>query len=222
MGEPASNLRPLLGDPLRVLVFSDGVRRVARYWLAGSNSTYVLVIEERGYVVSFDAFTEAAPAGVLANAPPDPFGVRLGERLDKVRAAHPDFRGDLDDEGNPFLVARASATIGVEYSFENNRVRRFQWAVPVPAGTPLAPLTAATGDALSSAILDVQESETDGVAWEYRYLAFHPCAEDVRWQLQKQSLLNAGGRAYDRLHVVCPATKSERDYYFDVTSYYGK
>jgi hypothetical protein len=223
LGEPASNLRAALGDPLRVVVFSDGTRHVARYWLPGSDSTYVLVVEERGYVVSFDAFTDAVPTGVIESVPPDPFGVRLGETLESVRAKHPGFHGELDESGNPFFVARISSSAGVEYSFEDNRVRRFQWVMQVPTeASALAPLTAATGDALSSAILDVQPNETDGVAWEYRYLAFHPCTETARWQLQSQSLLHDGGRAYDRLHVVCAATKTERDFYFDVTSYYGK
>jgi hypothetical protein len=223
LGGPASNLRPLLGDPLRVLSFNSGARHVARYWLAGSNSTYVLVVEERGYVVSFDTFTDTAPTRVLENVPADPFGVHLGDTLENVKAKHPDFRGDVDEDGNPFLVGRISSTTGVEYSFQNDRVRAFQWATPAPTGNAaLAPLAVVSGDSTSSAILDMQQGETDGVAWEYRYLAFHPCTENAHWQLKSQSLLNDGGRAYDKLHVVCPPTKTERDYYFDITNYYGK
>jgi hypothetical protein len=223
LGEPASNLRSVLGDPLRVVSFNNENSHVARYWLPGSSSTYVLVIEERGYVIGFDAFTDRAPTGVIATVPADPFGVRLGETLASVKAAHPEFRGDLDEGGSPFLIGQISSTIGVEYSFEGDRVRRFQWEMPVPTGKPaLAPLLAPTGDAPSSAILDVQRNESDGVAWEYRYLAFHTCTDTANWQLERQSLLQQNGRAYDRLHVVCPATKAERDFYFDITDYYGK
>jgi hypothetical protein len=207
---------------LRVAFFDNGDRRVARYWIAGANSTYVLVIEERGYVVGFDAFTDAPPSGVIENVPPDPFGVRLGETLAALKAAHPGFNADVDDNGNPFLVARVSSATGVEYSFQDGRVRRFQWQTSVPAGKALASLTAAAGDSLSSAILDMQQNEIDGVAWEYRYLAFHPCTQSARWQLVKQSLVREGGRAYDRLHVACPTTKAERDFYFDITNYVGK
>ena len=78
------------------------------------------------------------------------------------------------------------------------------------------------GDSFATAILDMQENEDAGVAWEYRFLAFHPCAENTRWQLKNQALTKNGGRAYDLLHVVCPATKAERDFYFDITSFYGK
>lgn len=221
LGEPASNLRAALGDPLRVLSFANGAH-VGRYWLAGSNSTYVLVVEHRGYVVSFDVFTDDVPASAIETVPPDPFGVRLGETLQDVRAKHPEFHGDLDEGGNPFLVGQVSRTTGVEYSFEGNRVRRFQWAAPVPAGVTLAPLTAPAGDALSSAILDMQPNEADGTAWEYRYLAFHPCTESARWQLLRQALLRDGGREYDELHVLCAPTKAERDFYFDITNYFGK
>jgi hypothetical protein len=223
LGEPAANLRATLGDPLRVLTFDNGNRHVARYWLAGSNTTYVIVVEERGYVASFDAFTDSAPSAVIETVPADPLGVRLGETVQQVRSGHPNFRGDTDEGGNPFFVAAVSSTTGAEYSFEDNRVRRFQWAVQVPKDKPeLAPLTTPSGEAISSAILDVQQNESDGVAWEYRYLAFHPCTQTARWQLQRQSLLHDGGRAYDDLHVVCAPTKAERDFYFDITRYYGK
>jgi hypothetical protein len=223
LGEPASNLRPTLGDPLRVISFNGGTRHVARYWLTGSKSTYVLVVEERGYVVSFDAFTDAAPTAVFENVPPDPFGVRLGETLASVRTKHPQFRGDTDEGGEPFLIGQISQTIGAEYSFEGGRVRRFQWAAADSGDKPaLAALTAASGDALASAILDVQRSEADGVAWEYRYLAFHPCTQTASWHLASQSLIHDGGRVYDDLHVVCPSTSVRREFYFDITSYFGR
>jgi hypothetical protein len=79
-----------------------------------------------------------------------------------------------------------------------------------------------TGDSTADAILDVQQNETDGVDWEYVYLSYHPCDHDTLWKVQKQALVNAGGRAYDLLHVVCPTTKAERDIFFDVTPYFGK
>ena len=223
LGEPAAALRASLGDPLRVLAFDNANRHVARYWLPGSNTTYVIVVEERGYVVSFDAFTDAPPPAIIQTVPADPLGVRLGETLQEVRTKHPNFRGDTDEGGNPFFVAAVSSTTGVEYSFEDNRVRRFQWAAQIPKDKPvLAPLTSPSGDAVASAILDLQQNEADGVAWEYHYLAFHPCTQTASWKLQRQSLLRDGGRAFDDLHVVCPPTNVQRDFYFDVTSYYGK
>jgi len=68
----------------------------------------------------------------------------------------------------------------------------------------------------------MMRNETDDVAWEYRYLAFHPCDKDTRWRLIHQSVVKQGEHAYDRLHVVCPTTKAERDFYFDNIAYFGK
>jgi len=223
LGAPAAPLRTVLGDPLRVIAFDNAARDVARYWLPGSNSTYVLVVEERGYVVSFHTFTDETPSAPIETVPPDPFGVRLGQTLESVKAAHPQFRDGVDESGDPFLLGRLSSTTGVEYSFENDRVRSFQWAMSAPIEKPeLAPLLGASGDAFSSAILDMQQNERDGVDWEYRYLAFHPCTQTARWKLERQSLLRNDGREYDRLHVVCPATQAEHDFYFDITNYFGK
>ena len=85
LGEPASALRAVLGDPLRIVAFDKDDTRVARYWLPGANSTYLLVIERRGYAEGFDVFTDTAPSEVLANVAPDPSGVRLGDTMDSVK-----------------------------------------------------------------------------------------------------------------------------------------
>jgi hypothetical protein len=220
LGAPASMLRAQLGDPLRIV--SVNGRRVARYWLPGANSTYLLVVEGNGYISAFEAFTDA-PTAVLDNVAPDPSGLRLGDTLENVKAAHPDAGAAIDQDGRQTLLARISDTVGAIYVFENGRLRSFQWVTKTPAAAPaLPPISEPTGDSLFAAILDKQADETDGDAWEYRYLAFHPCSGDQGWQLKSQALLRDAGHAYDRLHVVCPATNAERDFYFDITSFFGK
>ncbi|MGB8150658.1 MAG: hypothetical protein WCE97_05630 [Candidatus Cybelea sp.] len=54
LGAPAAGLRPLLGDPLRIVPFKNGARRIARYWIPGANSTYFLVTEEEERDFYFD------------------------------------------------------------------------------------------------------------------------------------------------------------------------
>ncbi len=220
LGAPASSLRPLLGDPLRIVPLNG--RRVARYWLPGANSTYLLVVEESGYISSFEAFTDVTPTAVMDNVAPDPSGVRLGDTLEAVKSAHPDYHSAIDQDDRPLLVVHVSSTTNAGYVFQDGRMRSFQWTTQLAAQPALPPLGAPNGDSPFAAILDKQANETDGVAWEYRYLAFHPCSGDTRWQIKNQSLMHAAGRAYDRLRVVCPATNSERDFYFDITSYFGK
>lgn len=221
LGAPASTLRPKLGDPLRIVPVNG--RRVARYWLPGANSTYLLVVEYAGYISSFEAFTDAAPTAVLDNVEPDPSGVRLGDTLETVKSVHPDYHSAIDPDDRPLLAVTISPTTNASYVFQDGRLRSLQWTTTAQAARPaLPPLTAPAGDSLFAAILDKQSNETYGVAWEYRYLAFHPCSGDTRWQIKSQSAMHAAGRAYDRLHVVCPATNAERDFYFDITSFFGK
>ena len=40
LGAPAAAIRAVYGDPLRVVLFNNGARRIARYSLPGSDSTY--------------------------------------------------------------------------------------------------------------------------------------------------------------------------------------
>jgi hypothetical protein len=221
LGAPASTLRGQLGDPLRIVPVNG--QRVARYWLPGANSTYLLVVEQSGYIAAFEVFTDVAPTAVLDNVAPDPSGVRLGDTLESVKSAHPDYRAAIDQDGRPELFVHASNAVVAQYVFENGRLRSFEWSTTDRAPGPgLPPMIAPTGDSLFAALLDKQANETDGVAWEYRYLAFHPCSGDAKWQVKNQTVVHGGGRTYDRLHVVCPATNAERDVYFDITTYFGK
>lgn len=223
LAAPASTLRPVFGDPLRVVLFDNGARRIARYWLPGSTSTYALVIEERGYIIGLEAFTNVPPTGPIETVPPDFLGVRLGETLEDVRSKAPQLHSSTDDDGTPMLIGRVSETLGAGYSFQNGRAAIIHWSTKIRHGdSELPPLADPSGEDYSSAVLDMQKNETDGVSWEYRYLGFHPCADSTPWQLRKQALVQHDGRSYDVLHVACPPTKSERDFYFDITSYFGK
>jgi hypothetical protein len=84
----------------------------------------------------------------------------------------------------------------VRYGFKNGRVTAILWSTSVlHDGADGPPLADPAGDSISTAILNMQTNEIDGVAWEYRYLAFHPCGNDGRWRLKQQALMNKEGRA---------------------------
>lgn len=223
LGAPASSLRPLIGDPVRITLVSNGTRRLARYWLPGADSTYVIVVEERGYIGAFDIFTDAAPAAVLDNVPADQLGIRLGDTFATAQQQATPLHRGADENGAPILIGKVTPSIGAAYSFQGDRVQGIHWSTVLPGGAPELPaLTLAAGDAISTAIVDGQKNESDGIAWEYRFLSFHPCGDGAFWKLQSQSLLHDGGRSYDKLHVFCPPTKGERDFYFDISSFFGK
>jgi hypothetical protein len=223
LGAPVSTLRPLVGDPLRVVKAPDGETRIGRYWLPGLSSTVFLIVEKRGYIQAFSATTKDVSAGGFESVPPDPSGVRLGDSLDSVKALHPTFHSEAAEDGSPQLVGEvANPTAGVVYEFQGGRVRSFQWGM-LDAGLPELPgLADPAGDSTATAVLDLQKTESQGVNWEALYLGYHRCDDRTRWDLVRQSVARENGHVYDRLHVSCPTTKTVRDFYFDITSYYGK
>ena len=223
LGAPVSTLRPALGDPLRIVASPDGSLHAARYWIAGSNATFFIVLDKRGTIEAVHAFTTTMEPNAFANVPADPSGVRLGDTLESVKAAHPKFRPETTDDGAPQLVGLVGDSTEVTYEFNDRRVRSFQWTLPVADGAPAQPpLAMPHGDSIATAILDTQKDESNGVRWEYMYLAFTPCDGETSWRSKGQALINSGGRAYDRLHAACPTTKAERDFFFDISAYFGK
>jgi len=211
-----------LGDPLRIVNFPNQ-RDVARYWIAKSDAL-IFVIEQSGYVIGFRASFETAPQAPQTNVPADPSGVRLGDTLDSIKVSHPGLHASTDSDGTQMLVGRTDQpNVGAAYEFDNGRARSFQWSIRLPPDLPaIQQAVQPSGASTSDAILDAQSSEDTGVDWEYAYLAYHPCDGRTRWSIQNQSVSSTGGRDYDRLHVVCSTTKTERDFYFDITPYYGK
>ncbi len=223
LGAPAAALRSSFGDPVRLVVLDNGSTPVARYWPPGNDATYFLVVEKSGYIDRFEIFSHTPPAAILANVPPDPFGVRLGDSMENVQREHSNLRSGTSPQGMPVLLGNSGNAANVIYSFENDRLESILWVNQATDNRrAVTGLTLPAGDSFKTAIADVAKNESDGVAWEYRFLSFNPCAENSAWKLQSQALASQGGRAYDVLHVVCPATNQKRDFYFDITSYFGK
>src|SRR5665213_3044412 len=86
LGQPASELRSLLGDPVLVTRFpldqSPGApqrpERKARYTLSLQEPLYALVSERHGVIVGIEAFSPRPLTAEQASVVPDPSGVRLG------------------------------------------------------------------------------------------------------------------------------------------------
>ncbi len=223
LGTPASKLKATFGDPLRITQGND--ERVARYWIPGDDATFFLITEQRGYIFAFHAFTTSTPIAALENVPADPSGVHLGDTIQTVEQLHPSFKTETGDQGEPMLIGPGPLPdTAVIYDFDQGRVHSFAWQMEVPAGLPALPmLTEPDGSSMSNAIVDVQSDEFAGVHWEYLFIAFQPCDGNTAWRPSgEQALLSEHQRTYDRDHVVCPTTKAERDYYFDISSYFGK
>jgi|GEM_PF-1251269 len=222
-------------------------QRKARYWLGGSVS--LIVTERRGRVVGLDAYAPEVPDSPITSVAPDPLGARLGQKFEeittqimlfrrKLRDAHVEVGRGVDVVGEriPELVFTFGdhnlefaglPGVTVRYEFEAGRVNLIQWnltpsAIDALAGEDLPLIGEAGGDGFATAILEAQPDEMTGVRWEYIYLDLHRCDGDSRWKSKGQALASNGGRRYDILHAVCPTTKAERDFFFDITPYFGK
>ena len=223
LGAPVSTLRPLAGDPLRIVKAPDGMARIGRYWLPGLSSTAFLIVEKRGYIQAFSATTKDVSAGGFESVPPDPSGVRLGDELESVKKLHPEFHAEAAEDGSPQLVGEvADPAAGVVYEFQDGRVRSFQWGMLDVSGPELPGLVDPAGDSTATAILNLQRTASQGSNWETLYLGYHRCDERVRWNVVRQSVVRENGHVYDRLHVACASTRDVRDFYFDVSSYAAK
>lgn len=234
LGAPAAMLRQTLGDPILVTRYPNesdpGIppQRIARYWVGGT-PMFLLVGERYGRVTAIQVYTDATPirdlpSVALVKIPPDPSGVVLGQTLAEVSALRPNAQRQ-GPEGEGTLVERRPDVV-VNYDFSGGRLYHISWRVASPAATPpsdvLPELAEPAGDSFSTAILDSQTAELTGVRWEYVFLTYHRCAADQSWKKQKQTLARRGAQIYDLLHVTCPTTGAERDFYFDITPYFGK
>jgi hypothetical protein len=77
------------------------------------------------------------------------------------------------------------------------------------------------GSSPETAVVITASSSPAGIAQEYSYLE-RVCGErGVAWKLAKQMLISQDRREYDCLCIEM-SDGSRRDYWFDITSFYGK
>lgn len=85
-------------------------------------------------------------------------------------------------------------------------------------GTDL-PIAGGDGSSLEQAIVLVHHPMGYPAQLEHAVLNALAKARGFRWRLERQALMNANGRAYDRMEIMTvpggPAT-----YYFDITAYW--
>jgi len=80
---------------------------------------------------------------------------------------------------------------------------------------------AATGLSPEDAIVIEAEDEMRGIAAEYAWLAQHLGQRGKAWELEIQALMQHDGRYMDCLKVKL-RDGTVRDYYFDISAFFGK
>ncbi|TYT26725.1 hypothetical protein FZO89_10900 [Luteimonas viscosa] len=74
-----------------------------------------------------------------------------------------------------------------------------------------------SGETPEAAIVIDAKSSAEGVPLEYRWIERN--LPDSK--IERQALVNNGGKIYDRFDVVLPSGE-KRSVYFDITKYFGK
>jgi hypothetical protein len=234
MGEPVSSLRQRLGDPLHVRRYpdlliaaglkpaADAPQRKMDFWIGG---TFALIVSERhGYVVGIELYAAETPTEPVTSLPADPRGALLGQSIAELTQHLNDKPATLNGVSS-LDATDASTGLHVRYAFDKgylNSIRWFRTPAQDMATTDLPELTEPRADGFASAVLDGQTNEASGVRFEYMFVNAHPCDGRTRWKVAQQALVSHDQRKYDVLHVVCPTTQAERNFYFDITRYFGK
>src|SRR5690349_20003041 len=88
---------------------------------------------------------------------------------------------------------------------------------PPASATRAVVFSAGDGSSIEKAVIVQASNENDGVAAEYKWLKEHYPG----YARGNQSLMNSGGRAYDRLEITT-SNGQPLSVFFDITSFFGK
>lgn len=197
LGEPISQVRAQLGDPLNENDLGQGITK-SRY-LVDDNTALLGVDRKDGAVVMLSLTS----AGNKSSTAADPFGIQLGATEAAVQQARGKPGATDDGDGaNRLLYGTAPMW---HYIFHDGVLgmiivtTRSNDASPTTPDPPLH-----TGASIADAIVIKNETEMTGVGWEYAYLAYHPCNAEVQRKMVKQSLVTQAKHDYDVLQTSCP------------------
>jgi hypothetical protein len=240
LGQPAQELRATLGDPILVTAFPDALikagrtidptmpsQRTARFWIPPATTTFALISERDGVVTSIELFVAGIVTGPIAGLPASPTGVSIGMAVDDAISR----RGAPAAHTESHLTYAFKGGIAETYGIQNGLINSITFlllptiatsTINPNAGPSLAPFREPDGMTPDTAILDMMPKEDPGVRWEYIYLAFHPCDGTTQWKRPTRSMVVQGARRFDKFHLVCETTHTERDLWFDITPYFGK
>ena len=71
-------------------------------------------------------------------------------------------------------------------------------------------------------IVIVADNELIGVQMEYAHINAETCVCGGSWEVQEQSLMREDERWIDKIDVKCRKCGTEKAFYFDVSSFFGR
>jgi len=215
LGESPKDVRSQLGKPREIVPSSVG--DLWRYDVDNGNVTLELVVTQ-GQVLNIGARVKDGKQSSLA----DPMGGALGMSGQALQSARGVPLATYDDGAS---IAYGEAT-GIRwfYSLDGGVVTGIEVSKPLPPAAPAEVIVDAShdGSRVDRAMIVKATTQEDATNAELSYLHGLQCENGGSWQVTGQELVPAGGKFFDLYHMACTTTKAVRDYYFDVTSSYGK
>jgi len=215
LGESPKDLRPTLGKPREVVPSSVG--DLWRYDVDNGNVTLELVVVQ-DQVLNIGVRVKDGKQSTLA----DPMGGALGMSAQALQTARGTPLATYDDGAS--IAYGEAAGIRWFYSLDNGAVTGIEVSKPLPPPVPAQIVVDGShdGSRVDRAMIVKATTQTESTNAELAYLHGLQCESGGNWQVSGQELVPAGGRFFDLYHVTCSTTKAVRDYYFDITSSYGK
>ncbi|HEY8313787.1 MAG TPA: hypothetical protein VIG51_06395 [Candidatus Baltobacteraceae bacterium] len=220
LGETVQQLVIERGDPLSTSN-QGGVAEYVYFTPTGNSIEFVGV--ERGNVASVEVRPSPVGDQLTKGDDPSALGVHFGDTAKELLAIGKDrfisagsagdgtFRGDDGLEYTFGMTAAKVTTILARLPKDRLDVLPAYTSAPTLHG----------GASYADALVVKAANEDVGVRSEYAYIMMHPCAGG-RWKTTHQTLDKHDGVFYDKLSAQCDAGKGNRDFYFNISDYFGK
>ena len=215
IGEPMANLRPTLGDPIRV----DVARNFAIWrYLTHGDGIYLDVLVSNNVAQSVTVVSRLS--GVAYTAPS---GVAFGMTADQVRAKLGPARREStnSDDGSLDLWYPALPYAWI-YEFHANKLDFIQLIASPDLVRQLPPGPLATpndGTSLPNAIWIRPPNMLANSVWIDAFLATNGCGHNGHWKELSLKLVADAAKndpfAYSVVHAQCSDGSTERDFFFD-------
>jgi hypothetical protein len=211
LGEPLSAVASRLGDPITV---SKDPTLTKFVYLTDDTNSFVTVLSEHGIVSGVRLWSVTTQPGKTL----DPYGIALGDAVDKLVAKRGKPARESADIDGPFDAYQDRDVLWLYHIKGDQSVTSITLSTTDTAladlpQQPLPPVHSGTSPA--DAIRVVQPNADDTKRWEQMYLAIRPCGDNNgTWLIRKTA-------RQGNLEVVsasCNLGGLTRDYYFQPTT----
>lgn len=211
LGEPMSAVTARLGDPVTV---SKDPTLTKFVYLTDDTNAFITVLSEHGIVSGVRLWSVTTLPGKTL----DPFGVTLGDAVDKVISKRGKPARESADIDGPFDAYQDGDVLWLYHIKGDQSVNSITLSTTdtALANLPQQPLPPVhSGASPEDAIRIVQPNAADAKRWEQMYLAIRPCGDaGGTWMIRKTE--RQGN--VDVVTASCNLAGLDRDFYFQAAT----